>query len=526
MNHWILLGSWLAVIAVLSVLTQRALRRLQLAHESRYHSTRLATELRFSSDELTRLARLYAVTGKDVYEKQFWEVLDARNGKAPRHDGRLIPLHTLMEQAGFTEDEFSLLRQAEDLSNVLVRTENVAMHAVKGLFEDGAGKFTRRGEPDLAMASRLMHDDDYQHAKGAILAKVAQFEYEISQRTMHTIAARTREYERLAYVTLMAVPAMFVLAVISFFVMKRQFSRPLLPVVTALRTAASELTGAATRISASSTTLSEGARIQADSLLKTGASLETLAKASQQNANLARQAKGFAEGARDHAKAGAVAMKEMGSEIVGLQRVGTELDHSMKEIDRASDEVQKIIKSIDAIAFQTNILALNAAVEAARAGEAGRGFAVVAEEVRHLSRRSTEAARETSMLLQQSSLKSSQGMRITRQVLQSLEALTATTGQVDVSLQNIAREVFAVDDCMNQVVASSEQQSRSVESIRVAVGQVDGVIHDSLSRADEYTGAARSLTTQARRLNDAVHQIEGLLTAGAVSPRPASVALA
>jgi methyl-accepting chemotaxis protein len=528
MNHWawLALALWLAVIAWLSVLTQRALARLQQAHETRHLSTQLAQELRFSSDELTRLARLYAVTGKENYEKQFWRVLDARNGRIPRRDGRLVSLQTLMQQAGFTETEFSLLKQAEDLSNVLVRTEAVAMNAVKGLFDDGNGQFSRRGQPDLALASRLMHDDGYQNAKAAILDKVDEFEYEIHQRTLAGIASRTREYERLAQITLLAVPAMFVLAALSFFLMKRQFSRPLLPVVTALRTAASELSGTADRITTASDTASEGARTQAASLMSTSTALQSLADASAQNSSLARQAKGSAEAARENAKSGVAAMQGMATELADLQRIGKDLDRSMQDIDSASSEVQKIIKSIDEIAFQTNILALNAAVEAARAGDAGRGFAVVAEEVRNLSKRSTAAAKETSTLLRETSLKSTQGLRTTEQVSKSLHKLALTTQGVDASLQDITREVFGVDDLMNQVVGSSEQQSRSIDSIRVAVAQVDEVIQASLSRVEEDARAAHSLATQARRLNDAVDQIEGLISSDAAAPRSAPVAVA
>jgi len=526
MNHLTLFTAllvWVAAITVLARMTQRALSRLQEAHESRYLSTQLARELSFSSDELTRLARLYAVTGDETYEAQFWAVLNARNGKTPRKDGRVVPLKELMANAGFTEAEFSLLRQAEELSNVLVRTETVAMNAVKGLFEDGRGEFIRHGEPDLAMAARIMHDEGYQKAKALIMAKVEEFEYEISQRTIANIAARTKAYERLAYITMLAVPAMFILAVLSFFVMKRQFARPLLPVVNSLSSAATELTGAAKLISVSGTAMNDGARIQASSLLHTRSELEVLAQASEQNSHLARQAKRAAEAARENAKSGAVALETMTLDITELQRIGAELSHSMKEIDSASNEVQKIIASIDAIAFQTNILAINAAVEAARAGEAGRGFAVVAAEVRNLSKRCTQAAKETSTLLRESSLKIVQGMSINTQVSHNLEKLTATTQGVDVSLRDISSQVFSVDDFMNQVVDSCEQQSTGIASIRVAVGQVDDVIQGSLARADEYTAAANSLSKQARRISDAVNQVESLIGSRA-APAPRAVA--
>ena len=514
MDWWLLLALWLIVIVVLSLLTQRALDRLQRTHESRYISTQLAKELSFSSDELTRLARLYAVTGQDGYEREFWQVLEVRNGRRPRKDGRTIALRTLMEQAGFTEREFSLLKEAEDLSNVLVKTEEIAMHAAKGLFDDGSGGFRVRGEPDLAMAARMMHGEDYQRAKSMIMGRIEAFEHEISERTSRAIGERTREYERYAYVTLLALPAMFVLAVISFFLMKRQFARPLRPIVDTLRAGGSALTGAAERILATSEALHAGARTQAASLVQTTGSLAALASGAQQNAGLARQARKSAANARAGAEAGVREMGEMSAVIHGLQAVGTELEHSMREIRKSSQEVFQIAQAVDHIAFQTHILSLNAAVEAARAGVAGRGFAVVAGEVRNLSQSSAKAAKDTAALIESALAKGEQGTRIMQQVSASLDQLIRTTGQVDHRLKDIKREAVSVDTGMQQVVESSDQQSESIERIRGAVGEVDRVIQGSVSRADESSRAAGSLITQAQRLTDAVVKIETLVGSG------------
>ena len=97
-------------------------RALDDAQANRYESFRLANELRASSDELTRTARTYVVTGDEAYEKEYWQILDVRNGKQPRPDGRTLPLRTLMQQQGFTDAEFAKLQEAEDNSNALVTT--------------------------------------------------------------------------------------------------------------------------------------------------------------------------------------------------------------------------------------------------------------------------------------------------------------------------------------------------------------------------------------------------------------------
>ena len=135
--------------------------QVSLAKEARYQSYILADELRQSSDDLTRLARTYVVTGDAKYERQYLEILDIRSGKKPRPRGETIALSELMKRAGFSEQEFAKLKEAENNSNALVKTEVVAMNAAKGLFDDGSGRFVEKDGPDMEMARKLLHSDDY-----------------------------------------------------------------------------------------------------------------------------------------------------------------------------------------------------------------------------------------------------------------------------------------------------------------------------------------------------------------------------
>ena len=137
------------VLALTAFWNQRQLNRSQA---NRYESYRLAHELRSSSDELTRLARTYVVTGDPAFEQEYWHVLAVRNGEAARLDGQTVPLRTLMERQGFTPAEFAKLKESEDNSNALVKTETIAMNAVKGRFDDGKGGYTREAAPDLVLA--------------------------------------------------------------------------------------------------------------------------------------------------------------------------------------------------------------------------------------------------------------------------------------------------------------------------------------------------------------------------------------
>ena len=149
---------------------------------------------------------------------------------------------------------------------------------------------------------------------------------------------------------------------------------------------------------------------------------------------------------------------------------------AMNDIKGSSDEVAKIIKTIDEIAFQTNILALNAAVEAARAGEAGMGFAVVADEVRNLAQRAAPAAKETSGKIETAVTKTTQGVQISAKVAQSL--------------QEIVAKVRQVDELAAEVAAASREQSQGIEQVNTAVTQMDKVTQSSAATAEESASAS------------------------------------
>jgi PAS domain S-box-containing protein len=194
------------LLVVLGGLTYQAYRLQAALIESqkvRYASYALAVELRQSSDDLTRLARTYVVTGDERYERLYWDILAVRDGKKPRPDGQTVSLSQLMKDLGFTADEFAKLREAEANSNGLVTTETIAMNAVKGLFDDGTGKYTRRARPDVEMARRVMFDEQYHKDKVKIMLPIGEFEAMLDSRTKADVAAR--EAELRLYLTLIGV---------------------------------------------------------------------------------------------------------------------------------------------------------------------------------------------------------------------------------------------------------------------------------------------------------------------------------
>jgi|GEM_PF-1072392 hypothetical protein len=216
-NFTILFGFQLLLIVVVSTLVVLLFQNQNYLAKSRdiqYESYQLADQLRQSSDDLTRLVRTYVATDNPEFEREYWAVLDIRNGKIPRPlnydniywdfvsatgqkpraDGETISLHNLMVKSSFTEDEFAQLTLANNNSDALVRAEIVAMNAMKGLFEDDLGNFTIEKEPDQKMASELVNDETYHKAKAEIMGPIDVFYNMFETRT----SSRVDKYLNLA----------------------------------------------------------------------------------------------------------------------------------------------------------------------------------------------------------------------------------------------------------------------------------------------------------------------------------------
>lgn len=259
--------------------------------------------------------------------------------------------------------------------------------------------------------------------------------------------------------------------------------RSIYAVITELAGGSEQITSAAAQVSGTSQALAKGASEQASSLEETSSSLEEMSSMTKRNAESAAQASDLARGARESADAGVADMRSMG--------------RAMQDIKTSGDDIAKIIKTIDEIAFQTNILALNAAVEAARAGEAGAGFAVVADEVRALAQRSAVASRETAEKIEGAIVKTAQGVQI--------------NDQVNRRLAEIVEKVRRVDALVSEVATASGEQNQGVQQINRAIGQMDKVVQANAAGAEESAAAAEELSSQALSLNGVIATLRGLV---------------
>ena len=223
--------------------------------------------------------------------------------------------------------------------------------------------------------------------------------------------------------------------------------------------------------------LSDGVKEQAAAIEQLAASIESLSKDVAANANDAQSAN--------------VTVSEVGQYIEESNREMENLIHAMSDIRYSSDEIEKIVKTIEDIASQTNLLSLNASIEAARAGEAGKGFAVVANEIRKLATKSAEAVNQTTALIESSQKAVANGMEITDNTAKSLVAVVKGSEEVLSSMDKISN--------------ASQNQKVVLEQLTQNIDLISNVVQSNASSAQNSAMTSVELSSQSKRLHDLVN---------------------
>ena len=286
--------------------------------------------------------------------------------------------------------------------------------------------------------------------------------------------------------------------ILALYYVTRSVVHPIKRITDGINAGADEVAAASAQVASASQSLAEGASEQASALEETSSSLEEMSSMTHQNA--------------DHAAEAESLMKEIKIIVDTVSDHVQDMTHSIREATKSSEETEKIIKTIDEIAFQTNLLALNAAVEAARAGEAGAGFAVVADEVRNLAMRAAEAARNTSTLIENTIATVKKSGELTQKTQAAFEKNVAVSGKIGALVDEIA--------------AASHEQAEGIGQISKAVAETDKVVQQTAANAEESASASEEMNAQATQMRAYAEELARLITGGASTAKkdePASV---
>jgi len=337
--------------------------------------------------------------------------------------------------------------------------ENRDEEAIKMLLEEAAPLNQKGVEVGMKMAQTATN-------AAAESAKNARKDYELSRSIMIGASALA-----------------FLLSGAIAFLLTRSITKPIGRVTEGLTSSADQVASASGQVAASAQGLAEGASEQAAGVEETSASLEEISSMTRQNAQAAKDANRI--------------MHETSKVVSSASDSMQLLTSSMADIFQASEETQKIVKTIDEISFQTNLLALNAAVEAARAGEAGAGFAVVADEVRNLAMRAAEAAKNTANLIEDT----------VKKIRDGSEVVEKTNSE----FSKVVESSTKMSGLIEEITVASQEQAQGIEQVGKGISEMEQVIQRNAAVAEESASASEEMNAQAEQMKLYVAELEAVI---------------
>jgi methyl-accepting chemotaxis protein len=547
----------------LSLLMSNAYTQLNEKHEQRYQSYLLADELRQSSDDLTRMARTYVMTADPRYEQMYWHILDIRNGKKPRPkdywriywdlvldygdkprpEGKAEPLQDLMRAAGFTEQEFASLRQAQANSDALVTTETIAMNAMKGLYDDGSGNYTKQDAPDVEMARRIMHDIKYHKDKAAIMTPIDQFFISLDQRTRADVNAYQEKIDSLQfYFKLLAGALIVMVGGISFAVARRvlmqvggepkhiariadyvaagdlvisnqtdngqgiraaliSMTNKLRELISSIHTSSSEVSASATQLAATTKQHKASIMAQVESTDMMVHSVGEISRLSRDLLNTMEQVAQMTEATSKFAASGQTELNEMTQAMTHMESASKSISNRLSTINEKNDNITSVVTTITKVADQTNLLSLNAAIEAEKAGEYGHGFNIVAREIRRLADQTAVATLDIESMVKDMQSAVSAGVMEMDKFISVVRQSADSVAKISTQLNKIIAQVQELSPNFERVKTAMTEQSNYTNQISEQITSLGDGIRETAETLEESFQAINVL-------HDATHNLQ------------------